>query len=154
MLGDATIREGYVQGSMARGFEAAGSNPGGATGAFVGMGMGMGAGGSMFGAMSETNREQMRRDAEAPKSEPVTDGWSCSCGSTGNKGNFCQNCGSKKPEEKRSGVWTCQCGNECTGKFCPNCGTKRPGGDWICPDCGTKNGSKGKFCQNCGRKKD
>ena len=40
MLGDASIREGYVQGAMARGFEAAGSNQGGSAQAFMGMGMG------------------------------------------------------------------------------------------------------------------
>ena len=34
MLGDPSVREGYVQGSVARGLEAAGSNEGGATGAF------------------------------------------------------------------------------------------------------------------------
>ena len=31
-------------------------------------------------------------------------GWTCSCGQEGNTGNFCSNCGKKKPEE--SGSWT------------------------------------------------
>ena len=35
-------------------------------------------------------------------------GWTCSCGQEGNTGNFCSNCGKKKPEE--SGSWTCSCG--------------------------------------------
>ena len=41
MLSDATIREGYVQGAVAEGLKAAGSNSAGAAQAFMGMGMGM-----------------------------------------------------------------------------------------------------------------
>ena len=40
MLSDPTVREGYVQGAMARGLEAAGSNANGAMAGFMGMGMG------------------------------------------------------------------------------------------------------------------
>ena len=39
MLSDPTVREGYVQGAMARGLEAAGSNANGAMAGFMGMGM-------------------------------------------------------------------------------------------------------------------
>ena len=151
MLGDATVREGYVQGAMARGFEAAGDNPGGATGAFVGMGVGMGAGGTMFGAMSETNRREMELDRKAAAS-----GWTCSCGKTGNEGNFCSNCGKKKPAPE--GTWTCKCGNVSTGKFCSNCGTAKPtdnsadSGEWFCTECGNKN-TTGSFCTKCGKRK-
>ena len=146
MLGDAGVREGYVQGAMARGFEAAGSNSGGATGAFVGMGMGMGAGGSMFGAMSETNRAQMEREER----RAAADAWTCSCGKSGNTGKFCSECGAKKPAA--SGSWTCECGKECTGKFCSNCGQSRPEeSGWFCTNCGTKN-TVGSFCSNCGTK--
>ena len=149
MLGDATVREGYVQGAMARGFEAAGSNSSGSATAFMGMGMGMGAGGSMFGSMSETNRAQMERDAKA-KAEG---GWSCKCGKGGNTGKFCSECGAKKPAAE--GSWTCKCGNECTGKFCPECGASKPAESvgWYCTNCGTKN-TVGKFCSNCGTKLD
>ena len=142
MLGDASVREGYVQGSMARGFEAAGSNEGGAMGAFVGMGMGAGAGGAMFGTMSETNRRQM----EAERSN--ASGWSCSCGATGNSGNFCPSCGKRRPE---AGTWTCSCGTVCNGNFCPSCGNKRPSAGWFCPDCGAEN--NGAFCSGCGKKR-
>ncbi|MCB6181923.1 hypothetical protein, partial [Dialister invisus] len=38
MLGDPSVREGYMQGAVARGIEAAGSNTGGAMQAFMGMG--------------------------------------------------------------------------------------------------------------------
>ncbi len=144
MLGDPAVREGYVQGSVARGFEAAGENPGGATGAFLGMGVGMGAGGSLFGAMSETNREMMARESAG--------GWSCTCGATGNSGKFCTECGARKPEGP--GSWTCSCGKECTGKFCSDCGSPRPtaDGEWTCPECSAKN-KGGRFCTSCGARR-
>ena len=105
MLSDPTVREGYVQGSIARGFEAAGSNANGSAQAFMGMGMGMGSAGNFMGAMSETNRAQMQN---APKN---------------------------------TNTWQCVCGHTCDGNFCPNCGAKKPNG-WFCPDCGTKNEGK------------
>ena len=155
MLGDATVREGYVQGSMARGFEAAGSNSSGAANAFVGMGMGMGATGGFMGAASETNRRQMEADREANerKAAAAAAGWTCSCGKEGNTGKFCSECGSKKPEPASG--WTCSCGNVCTGKFCPECGNPRPAAaeEWFCTECGNKNSATSKFCANCGNKK-
>ena len=148
MLGDAAVREGYVQGAMARGFEAAGSNQNGAAATFMGMGIGMNAAGGL-GAFSETNRAQMEHAATA-KATPA-DAWRCACGNTAT-GNFCAECGAKKPVP--AGNWVCpECGHENSGKFCAECGTKRPDtGEWFCPECGKKN--TGKFCAECGRKKD
>ena len=147
MLGDANVREGYVQGSIARGFEAAGSNPSGGTNAFVGMGMGMGAVGGFMQGASETNREQMRYDRE--NKEKAASGWKCSCGNDGNSGNFCSECGAKKPT---ANTWTCSCGNTCAGKFCPECGARKPESEWTC-SCGNVNGADSKFCSECGSKK-
>ena len=148
MLGDAAVREGYVQGAMARGFEAAGSNQSGSAAAFMGMGVGMNAAGG-FGAFSETNRAQM---ASAASEKTPADAWHCACGNTAT-GKFCAECGAKKPAPAGSN-WICPtCGKENAGKFCAECGTKRPDtGAWFCPDCGTKN--TGKFCAECGKKKD
>lgn len=64
MLGDPSVREGYVQGSVARGLEAAGSNEGGAMGAFLGMGVGMQGAGSFIGAASQSNQKQMEEQAQ------------------------------------------------------------------------------------------
>ena len=149
MLGDAAVREGYVQGAMARGFEAAGSNANGSATAFMGMGMGMNAAGG-FGAFSETNRAQMQQQQQQAAKAAPAGGWTCACGAV-NTGKFCGECGAKKPEA--AGSWTCSCGHVNTGKFCAECGAKRPESDsWFCTDCGTKN--TGKFCANCGKKKD
>ena len=151
MLGDASVREGYVQGAVARGFEAAGSNANGATGAFVGMGMGMGATGSFMASASETNREQMKRDAERREAAAASDGWTCKCGAK-NTGKFCSECGSPRPEAPAT--WTCKCGAKNTGKFCSECGSPRPEGEWVCPGCGKKNAADVKFCPDCGKKRD
>ena len=152
MLGDATVREGYVQGSVARGLENAGSNAGGAAQAFFGMGMGMnGAGGFMAGA-SETNRMQMERDEarRIEESRRAADKslWKCSCGAE-NGGKFCSECGSPKPAPR--GVWKCSCGTENSGKFCSECGAARPAAEWVC-SCGATNPAGAKFCAECGRK--
>ena len=66
-------------------------------------------------------------------------------------GNFCPNCGAKKPEPPAEDSWTCSCGTVASGNFCPNCGAKRPQANgWTC-SCGSVN--KGNFCSNCGAKR-
>ncbi len=150
MLSDATIREGYVQGSVARGMEAAGSNSAGAAQAFMGMGMGMqNAGGFMAGA-SAANLQQMqmqnaqRQQTAAPQA--TANSWQCACGAT-NTGKFCTECG--KPKPAPATAWKCSCGAENTGKFCTECGKPKPAdGKWTC-SCGTTN--TGKFCTECGK---
>ena len=143
MLGDPTVREGYVQGAIARGLENAGSNPNGSAAAFMGMGFGMNAGGGFMQAASQTNANQM-----AQQQKMQANGWTCSCGET-NTGNFCQGCGSKKPSAQAG--WTCSCGATNTGNFCQNCGSKKPTSSAkFCPNCGTQ--CTGNFCTNCGNK--
>ncbi len=58
----------------------------------------------------------------------VNNSWTCpSCGHTGNAGNFCGNCGAKKPEATALETWDCpDCGRKgLTEKFCPNCGHRK-----------------------------
>ena len=119
MLSDPTVREGFVQGSVARGVEAAGSNSAGAAQAFMGVGVGMNSAGGFMSAASETNRRQM----EAEKASPKAGQWTCSCGNV-NSGKFCSECGARKPESK--------------GSFCTNCGAKLPTGAKFCSECGEK----------------
>ena len=153
MLGDAAIREGYVQGAVARGIGAAGSNANGSAQAFMGVGMGMNAGGGFMAAASESNRAQMARDEEQKKAaaEAAANGWTCACGQV-NQGKFCSECGAKKPEPAMG--WTCACGAVNTGKFCSECGAKKPEeATWFCTECGHKNSGTGKFCPECGAKR-
>ena len=153
MLGDAAVREGYVQGAVARGMEAAGSNSAGAAQAFVGMGVGMNAGGGFMAAASQSNQAQIARDNEAKQAaaQAAANSWTCTCGAV-NTGKFCAECGSKKPEA--AGAWKCACGAVNAGKFCPECGAKRLEDDtWFCTECGHKNTGAGKFCPECGAKR-
>lgn len=135
MLSDPNVREGYVQGSVARGLEAAGSNSAGSMAGFMGMGLGMNAGGSLVGAASQANQAQREaavarpaapaEPADAPKQETPAasaEDWTCECGSKNHGGKFCPNCGKARP----------------TARFCTNCGEKLSPNAKFCPNCGTK----------------
>lgn len=128
MLGDPSIREGYVQGSVARGMESAGSNAAGATTGFVGMGMGMNAGGGYLNQASQNNQQQMQQQ-QAP-AQSNADHWDCPQCGTSNTGKFCSNCGTPKPT------------------------SDGPSLKMKCSDCGEvidlANGIP-KFCLNCGK---
>ena len=157
MMGDPNVREGFVQSAVAKGLQSAGSNTAGAGQAYMAMGMGMQSAGNFMASASQTNAQQMQQQQamaqqqqqQAAAQAAPTNGWTCSCG-TVNTGNFCNNCGSKKPAP--AGTWKCSCGAENTGNFCTNCGGKKPAssGEWTC-SCGTVN--TGNFCTNCGNKR-
>ena len=117
MLSDPNVREGYMQGSVARGIEAAGSNAAGSMAGFMGVGVGMQAGGGVVGAASAANQQQMQRQAAAAPGS-----WTCACGEK-NSGAFCSACGKKKPEQAKCGKcgYTPEPGE--TPRFCPECGT-------------------------------
>lgn len=130
MLGDPSVREGYVQGAVARGLEAAGSNEGGATNAFLGMGMGMQAGGGFMGAASQSNQNQMSQQQNQQQNQQAqratsVDNWFCTeCGAK-NTGAFCSECGNRKASAPASQC--SNCGFKPEGsipKFCPQCGNK------------------------------
>lgn len=132
MLSDPSIREGYVQGSVARGLEAAGSNEAGSTAAFMGLGIGMQAGGGFMGTASQTNLQQMQQMQQMQQQAQP---------------------GTTMTNQAQAGgnTWLCSCGQENSGKFCAECGTKKPTAS-FCPNCGAKlSGDGAKFCSECGQ---
>ena len=144
---DPTRAAAHLVGAQASAMQSAASNPNaGPAMAFMGMGMAGAAGG-----MNTQNLYAMGQQQQVQQAAPAADSWKCACGNTVS-GNFCPNCGAKKPEPKPvEGSWKCSCGATANGKFCPECGKPKPADDgWTC-SCGAVN--KGRFCQNCGAKK-
>ena len=130
MLHDTTLVQHIYLVGIAYGAQAmrdAAKNSGGAAVGFMGMNMASQMGGMnaqnlyQMGAQQQAAQQQMAAQ-QAAQAAPAADGWKCTCGAVVN-GNFCPNCGSKKPEPQPApGAWKCKCGATATGKFCPECG--------------------------------
>lgn len=145
ILRDPAMAAAQLTQAQAEAMRAAASNENGAMMGFMGMGMAQQAGGvnaqNLFAMAQQQRTQQMQDDA---------DSWICSCGAKAT-GNFCQNCGAKKPEPVQPETWRCQCGTIASGNFCPNCGSPKPEQlGWTC-SCGTVN--QGNFCTNCGARR-
>ena len=151
---------GRMTNATADAMQTAAGNSAGAMTGFMGMGMvGMGGQGGFgaaqnlynMGAQQQQQQAQMQQaQMQQTQQQPQAGGWTCpTCGKSV-IGNFCQECGTRKPAPASG--WTCaQCGQAVTGNFCPNCGTKKPAADWICPNCGKT--VTGNFCPDCGTKR-
>lgn len=137
ILSDGRVREGYVQGAVARGIEAAGSNSGGAMEGFLGLGLGTQAAGSVIQAASASNQQAaspMPPTGAAPAGAPQPQAAYAA------------------PAGGAFTGWTCsECGQATTGNFCFNCGTKKV--EQVCPECEKPLlVPNAKFCSNCGTK--
>ena len=121
MLGDQSVREGYVQGSVARGLEAAGSNEGGATGAFLGMGLGMQSVEDLWKRLLLVTKDKWR--SNQPNQVQQLRRIPGSAPECGNKTmvTFVQNVGLEPVSNK-----------------CSNCGYEPRGSSNFCPECGNK----------------
>lgn len=150
VMRDPSMGAAAMVGAQADAMRAAASNEAGAMTGFMGMGMAMNAGGMNPENLYAMGQQQAAQKNAQQSQQQAANSWKCACGATVN-GNFCPECGAKKPEPVVSGAWKCSCGAMATGNFCPECGAKKPADEgWTC-SCGTVN--KGKFCQNCGAKK-
>ena len=161
IMRDPTMAAATLVGAQADAMKTAAGNEAGAMTGFMGMGMAMNAAGGGMNAQNlfAMGQQQQAQQAAptpqptpAPQAAPAAGGWKCACGTTVT-GNFCPNCGTKRPAEDEG--WTCSCGAVNKGKFCTNCGAKKPAGAplYRCDKCGwepedPKNTPR--FCPECG----
>ncbi len=144
---DPGLAAATLVGAQASAMQSAASNEGaGAAMAFMGMGMAQNAGG-----INAQNLYAMAGQQQAAAA-PAADSWKCSCGAVVT-GNFCPECGAKKPAPAAG--WTCSCGTVNKGKFCTECGAKKPAGapKYKCDKCGWEPADPSKppkFCPECG----
>lgn len=153
IMRDPTMAAATLVGAQADAMKAAASNENGAMTGFMGVGMAMNAGGGAGAAQDLFTMGRQDRQAQQQNAAAAPAGsWKCKCGATAT-GNFCPECGSKKPEPVQAESWTCKCGSVNTGNFCPNCGSKKPAA--CCSKCGWKpedSAHPPKFCPECGTK--
>lgn len=161
IMRDPTMAAATLVGAQADAMKTAAGNEAGAMTGFMGMGMAMNAAGggmnaqNLFAMGQQQQAQQAAQTPQptpAPQAAPAAGGWQCACGTTVT-GNFCPNCGTKRPAEDEG--WTCSCGAVNKGKFCTNCGAKKPAGAplYRCDKCGwepedPKNPPR--FCPECG----
>ena len=141
---DPNMAAAHLVGAQAEAMQSAAKNENaGAMGAFIGMGMAQNAGGANTQGLFEMGQRNQSAASQI--------GWSCSCGKTGNTGNFCGECGAAKP----AAGWQCSCGAVNKGKFCSECGKPKPSGALLykCDKCGWEPEdpkAPPKFCPECG----
>ena len=130
--------------------QTAAGNAGGAAIGFMGMNMAQNAGG--INAQNLYAMGQQQQQAAPAAAPQAAAGWDCACGQKNITGNFCPECGAKRPE---TSGWTCSCGAVNQGKFCSACGAKKPEGapQYKCDKCGwmpEDPTNPPKFCPECG----
>ena len=109
---NASMLGGRLGGAQATAMENAAANENGAMNGFIGMGFAQQAGGANAAQFINQNAQP-----QPTANAAGTPAWTCACG-VSNTGNFCGNCGKKKPTG---------CAHPNAGpnaKFCPDCGAK------------------------------
>ncbi len=149
---DPTAAAAAIIGAQAQAMQDAANNAGGAAVGFMGMNIAQQTGGMNAANLYAMGAQQQAVQPAAAAPAPAADGWTCpSCGKV-NKGNFCIECGAKKPADG----WTCpSCGKVNKGKFCSECGARKPADAplYKCDKCGWEPEDPAhppKFCPECG----
>ena len=150
ILRNASMRTATLTEATAEAMKAAASNANGSMMGFMGMNMVGNATGMNLQNLFEMDESRQSAARTTAQSAP-SNSWRCSCGHLAS-GNFCTECGSKKPE---TNGWTCSCGTFNKGKFCYNCGAKKSAGVplYRCDKCGWEPEDPThppKFCPECG----
>lgn len=109
---NAQMLGGRLGGAQATAMENAAKNENGAMNGFIGMGFAQQAGGASAAQFIQPGQPAA---PQAPAA-PTATAWTCNCGAQ-NTGNFCQNCGTKRPAG-------CTHPNAGGSTFCPDCGAK------------------------------
>ena len=133
LAANSHMQQGKLVGSYANAVEAAANNANGAANGFMGIGMmNMASNGIIGGATTgpwqnaqNNNQAAVSQTTQAQQNQAQSSGWECPNCKNIATGNFCTNCGTKKPEAK-------------SAKFCPKCGAKVDEGSKFCPECGEK----------------
>ena len=138
MMGDPTIREGYVQSAIAQGLQNAGSNANGAAAGYMGIGLGMQSAGGFGAQASQTNFAQMQMNAQYGQGQYGQDQYRQAPQQTDAQyGQTPQQTDAQYGQTPQQGAGTSR-------------RMKQPG-EWFCPECGALN--SGKFCTECGTRK-
>lgn len=125
----ADVQKAYAEGIGNMGPAVSAGGGSGIIGDMVGLSVGVAAAGAIApqinGMMQGISNPQMQSLSPSQMNfqMPGDNTWNCKCGQKA-EGNFCSNCGTKKPESV-SNTWVCSCGKTVIGNFCSNCGNKR-----------------------------
>lgn len=126
----AEVQKAYAEGigNMGPAISAGGGGSS-IVGDMMGLGVGMAAASAIApqigGMMQGLNQPIQQMQPQSVVQNNLSATWNCSCGQMGIVGNFCNNCGSPKPQPV-SATWNCSCGNvNIIGNFCNMCGKKR-----------------------------
>ena len=178
ILRNPSMAAATLAGAQADALKTAAGNSAGAMTGFMGMNMANAAGGMNFQDLYNMGQQQNTQGqttanmgypgnqgghtqpVSSPQMQPASAAntaasqWKCACG-TLVSGNFCPECGAKKPADTTPSSWTCSCGSVNTGNFCSNCGSPRPAAKprYRCSKCGwvpEDPTNPPKFCPNCG----
>ena len=158
---DPTMLAAQLGSAQAEAMKTAAGNSAGAMTGFLGMGFAQQAGGANPAQLLQMAQEQRQSVPKTPavgavaagEAETDADNWTCECGEQ-NTGNFCHECGKKKPEKPNG--WVCpECSTVNKGKFCMECGKKKPADEplYRCDKCGWEPADPKqppKFCPECG----